>query len=322
MASLRPNALLLTLLATLPVMGQAAESPVISTVTSRLSNLQIELIDLAPNDGIAPSLTFDGGVAWDTGTASPGQLLYSNALLPSSTLTHTSADGNTVVTASPTGIEIKSQLTYDALKNGASETSYNGYFGINGAVDTGRGVSLLNFTNPEFGPSFTLSPHTLAIVHATLSAAWSLDGQAIASQIDPKYTTWSVTLSSNPGADLSLVKYTDLLDASGSVRGSTFEGGGANFTLSAYSSTDSFSVTDTPLHSDQSSQNVAFNFVNASDENVTGVAQMAVGNPITYTLSGWGIDPGSVVIGVPEPGTYALMGLGLVGIALVRRRRG
>jgi hypothetical protein len=46
-----------------------------------------------------------------------------------------------------------------------------------------------------------------------------------------------------------------------------------------------------------------------------------ISNPLTTTTV-VPIDPGSVITPtIPEPSTYALMGLGLVGISLVARRR-
>ncbi|MGC4061867.1 MAG: PEP-CTERM sorting domain-containing protein [Aquabacterium sp.] len=318
MAPSRPRALLLMLLSAMPVIGQAAASPVISTVTSRLSNLQIELIDLAPNDGIAPSITFNGSGVWDAYGGTP-VTLYSNGLLPSSTVTHTSTDGSTVLTASPSGIEITSQLTYDALQSNAAETAYDGYYRINGSLGIGHGLDLTNLSAPDLGPSFTLSPHTLAIVRGNLSTSWTLDGQAIASQLDPKYSTWSVTALGSPNVEVGLQYGTEFRDANGGIQGGVYAGGDAALSPPVYSVAGS---DNTSFQSNQASHDFMFSIANVGDGSEAGTVAMSISTGLTYTVSGFGIDPNGVIAGIPEPGTWMLMGLGLVGIALARRQRG
>jgi hypothetical protein len=328
--SLRPSAFVLALLSAIPAMGQAANSPVVSTFTSSLSNVRIELIDLAPNDGIAPSITFSGGGTlsgpsiplYDSdGQEIPNPPIYSNSLLPSSTITKAFDNGNTVVTASPTGIEVKSQVTYDDLMSNSYGWSTPSPY-LNSYSARGASVGLQSLDDPGINGTYTLSPNTVAVVRGTISNAWTLDGRAISSQLDPKYTSWSIDQSGGTNSFLQILHQSEFVDAQGNSQGGASSGGGANedMSISAHAS-----QTNDALQSNQSTNDFEFGLVNPNGQDQIGDVYVSVDvHPYLY-LTAYGeivpIDPGPITPGIPEPTTYALMGLGLVGITLVRRQR-
>jgi hypothetical protein len=324
--TLRPSAYLLALLSAIPAIGHAAESPVIASVTSSLSNFRIELIDLAPNDGIAPSLTINGRVFQGSSLSivdADGNYLqtpvYSNSLLPSTTLNSTTDNGATAVTMSPTGIEIKSQITYANLMSNSYESS-DGAYALSAPLGFGDGVSLSS-PDDTFStqPSYSLSAHTIAVLRGTLSTAWALDTQALASQIDPKYTSWSVKLSGGPWIALGLGHDTPVLDAFGNIQGDTQHVASSSLGLPTDISINfpSQSEGDHPITSNQVRTDIVFSMANPDDQVQTGTAQFD-----TYTNTEIMLTAnGDLVPSIPEPGSYALMGLGLVGISLVRRRQ-
>jgi len=71
-------------------------------------------------------------------------------------------------------------------------------------------------------------------------------------------------------------------------------------------------------------QDFEFTVVNFGDSNLTGLIalQLTVGSDLSlYAQRFSEITPPIDIPAIPEPSTYALMGLGLVGIATVARRR-
>jgi len=324
--SLRPSAFVLALLSAIPAMGQAANSPVVSTLTSSLSNFRIELIDLAPNDGIAPSITFSGG-AFLSGPSVPlydndGQEIpivpiHSNSLLPSSTITKTFDNGNTVVTASPTGFEIKSQVTYDDLTRNSYVWQSPWENRLTNYNSQGATLGFQILADPGVGGTYTLSPNTVAVVRGTISNAWSLDGQAISSQLDPQYTSWSIDQTGAAVVMLQMAHQPSFFDEHGVPQGMAFGGGGAveEIPIRTRSSQDEYAP-----QSNQSTNDFEFGLVNASGQDQIGDMNLIIDAHADLNLTAYGaIVP--ITPDVPEPGSYALMGLGLVGITLVRRQR-
>jgi hypothetical protein len=112
------------------------------------------------------------------------------------------------------------------------------------------------------------------------------------------------------------------VDAHGVSHGGAASGGGAyeDFYINAQ-----VSQTDPALKSNQSTNDFEFGLVNASGQDQTGEVYLNIDVRPNFNFSAYGdivpVDPGPITPGVPEPGTYALMGLGLIGITLVRRQR-
>jgi hypothetical protein len=199
------------------------------------------------------------------------------------------------------------------------------------------------FTFPIDIPNLTLSANTLLLIEGTATTGISLDqaGLDIAARLalgqgalaSPDYFNYRATTSSN--VELSIYRYaTDTLPG-GSLAS---QDQGAAFTLNNSAASDSIyeggllaPLPANPIDSKDFSLSYANTLSNSVQATLalslyagTSINGYAYGNSSSTT---WG-DPISdvpvVVVptpGIPEPSTYALMALGLAGIAAVARRR-
>lgn len=212
--------------------------------------------------------------------------------------------------------------------------------------------------DPSTTVELTLTPHTLLVIDGYSSASISADSsflsKAIASlpeavggspyyEASGHYVENSVTGNGFVAASLRI----NVNDSPNYTGGGTFgnpSSSGAFIDLSAYFDSNGFATFNpetynneyTSTYADQVNENWSVQYANAGDAAKTVVLQAALSANIsqymqaTTTVSDATFTPDVVVDPVipdpgtgtiPEPSTYALMGLGLAGIALVRRRR-
>lgn len=156
----------------------AAMPAVASTATATLTDFHIELVDLDPNDGIAPSLTFQdvlGGSFIAAESGAPGHVL---------TDTHQGGAPFGAATSSSThgAASALSSFTGDPRAPGAggsaSATASTGLAGLYGASTVQLGDGAI------YAP-FTLSADTRLVITADASAS------ALSTFTDPHADTWA-----------------------------------------------------------------------------------------------------------------------------------
>ncbi len=304
-------AALMAMLASLPV--QAADQ-VLASASASVTNLRIQVIDLTPDDGIAASVTFGPGVLiesrFHTGADTvdmPETPIDLNAL-PSTAWTNTLSTGTYTISSSELSLMAAVKMS-DLHAAVPSVNSLGSQF--SGAL---KGLQLntveVRDGNGALSTPFITGAHTAVIISgdaAVTSHSVSVASSELASLFDPTVSDIS-----------QLQSYTQ---ASGAVQMSLFsqdrpypEG---NF-LELYS----YSEQGVDLYAGSgvlTNSSFSFSLENASSEEKVDVFRLAM----------W-VDPLSVATApdlpttpaIPEPSTCTLMGLGLVGIGLARRRAG
>lgn len=322
------SALLLSLASSV----HAADVPSPVTGSASITGLSYHLVNLDPSDGITPWIQFQNGTYVGLGSAVYTGYDYlpigsgSSATTDAHTSTgdiftapganYVSGSGEVNASYGPAGTSVTMRVNADQYSNlggvGAFDPSHAIYnsslLGVSGMAYGSNFYPLLgvNVPNPTGNEtSFTLSPHTLLVI----------DGQ----------------MQSNAAVDLTTLKNGPLLD--GISAGS--------YTLNVTSVAASAVVlTDANGNGVDQALNTAFGY---QTRDQTGVVVDAANPPTSASQSPFSVKfsndsadavKGGLLIGsgvasmsqfsitaVPEFSTWALMGLGLIGVAVAARRQ-
>lgn len=315
---------LIAVAAALPVYAQA---DVATTASAQITALSYRLIDLNPNDGITPTVTFNN-VTHITANYNSDYFLEDSlpivrdetasyiGLVPETTL-NTSLKGASG-TASAQGYAVSaSLLASETLAH--ADPSQRDYQGFGLSSDAGLGVNPGMYDDMGNPMSITLSANTALIVTGVANIKGQFDAEAFYAQAAtlPGFRNLSMFPWDMVGASVTLSLGTQSYeqDAYGNLIVTTSNSSSA--TLANSMDNASFDYT----------KELSAQFANLTDAdaNVTlGIqanAHVHLMGSLDFTEA-LPIDPNPPVItpSVPEPGTYLLMGLGLAGIGLARRR--
>jgi hypothetical protein len=308
--------------------AQAAGDPIVAQSTVTLSGLSFQLIDLTPGDGIAPSLSFQTEGIIDTSNSVydeasdsylPGGPSYSNSLLPTTPVNYTTPDGLSTVTSTSTSVTLQSQLPLSQVLPPLSPPDGTGT-GNYAYQWTGTGTDLV-VGAPYVGEyqSFTLGAGTGLVLQGTLSTHITVDSSAVQNEMEANgYDTWYLEGSGrSSGSFVMAAKANELFDIDGNYTGSALQQGN-NVDLDGARWFWYGSNEDNTMLNQSESHDFEFTVVNFGDSTLTGVValQLTANSDVSVSAERF-----STIPTIPEPSTYALMGLGLVGIAAVARRR-
>ncbi|HEX5355129.1 MAG TPA: PEP-CTERM sorting domain-containing protein [Aquabacterium sp.] len=316
----------------------------LATGSATLSNLTFSLVDLAPQSGQGTWIQFgqknlEGGVDPVFGSAGVSGLIYRDAdgypvstadqsaiyegPLPQQTYNLAAADGSGTVSVGPGGMSATMRLGANAFDQaivvpGADRKSVEVWSGASfgqglfyPAVDQDFDAGTLTI-KPGYSQtqpvSFTLSAHTQLVMEADASAMVGLGS-------DLPYLPWDNPDSAfNPmvgaGVQIALARTTPVFPFADVY---TSWGALADDLLATYEwqQDNVFAQqTDDPATSTPVSRRLRVTLTNNSDEALDGLAMLTVAASAQATQA------------VPEPATYLLMGLGLVGIFWRRRVSG
>lgn len=309
----------------------------LASASAALSNVSFNLVSLAPQSGLAPSIKFgqpgfDGSVTLRQGWAyAAGQTIvgadgvpvapyghddYFDAPLPTQPIQQSSTDGLTGYAVNQSGISSSITLPLDvttrmaaslnALNTGSAVTSGTPLIDLPMNTDgaTGR-ITLVPDSTFAQPVDFTLSAHTTLTL--TADASVSLTGGPGA---DPLFSSPSAYMIASASISLSRSVATHPLQGAYDTWFDYVDDLHAAYEWQS----DGVSVVYPPegdsLLSD--GRHVTLTLVNDTDHEVTGLFALNVGTFVNVTL------PDDVPV-VPEPATYLMMGLGLVGLGLRRR---
>lgn len=321
---------------------QAQAATELFTGSASLSNLNFSLIDLAPQSGQGTWIQFgrqnsEGGIDREPGwgyitgllsrdanglpVSTAGQDVYFDGPVPQQSYSLTAADGSGTLNIGPSGITSTVRVGANALDSavvveGADRRSIevanaaqfgSTFYTPNTRYDSETGgYTLVDTTGPQQFSNFTLSAHTQLVFEADAVVA-------INPGLDAPYLPWE-----HPGADLELSGDVNVgIALARATPTRAFSDSYANWddfinaVNVAYDWQDDSlggMLNADPALMTPAARHLRVTLTNNGDVAMEGVLLMAVGAGAAMTQA------------VPEPGTYALMGLGLVGIFWRRRR--
>lgn len=323
---LRPASLALAAALCLSTTVHAAESTFVSQASLSLTGLSFQLIDVNPTDGIAPSISFESkgylGGEWvydelaDTYTHQGG-IQYSNSLLPSAPQSYVSADGLSTINTTSNSVLMQSQVSGSDLHGALNAEDTYGYF-TKTVLQSTSGLDVGKAFGGDY-ESFTLSAGTGLILRGTFSSKLSFaDNSALQSEFEANgYEDVSLVQNFHTTVDFTMAaldrESSDPIGYGYDVKQGNY------FYREAYDdmsqdSLDGFAAVDRTTSSD-----FEFTIVNFGSADMSGVVALNMSVDSDLYLSGY--RPNIAIPAIPEPSTYALMGLGLVGIMGVTRRR-
>jgi len=276
-----------------------------ATASASITGLSWRLIDLDPNDGVAPSISFsamaaDGTLRQATSEATVyAQLLGTEEILRASSPTPFGSFGPMGKSLAGVGEATAVGTPLSALVTASSTTPILRPDQAGLAAESFAAVSLVEEQRLPFCfgwcPNFTLSARTMLVVEGIGSATAHLPGDA--GEFDEAEAKVSLALVGNatPG---------------GSPFGRQTTYDEIEFKLEGPGTQDA-SLLD---------QAMLVSFENGTGADMAGL--LLVRTWASTTLYGV-VDPSGVLSPVPEPGTWALMlaGLGIVGIGARQRGR-
>ena len=321
---LRPASLALAAALCLSTTAHAAESTFVSQASLSLTGLSFQLIDINPTDGIAPSISFEStgylGGEWfyaEDSYTRQGGIQYNNSLLPSAPQSYVSADGLSTINTTSNSVLMHNQVSGSDLYGALDAEDTYGYF----TKTVSQSTSDLAVGN-EFSDdweSFTLSAGTGLIVRGTFSNKFSFsDNSALQSELEIKGYE-GVSLLQNFDTKVFFAMAALDRESSDPIGYGYDVKQGNYFYREAFDdmsqdSLDGFAAVDRTTSND-----FEFTIVNFGSTDMSGVVLLNMSVDSSLELSGY--RPNIAIPAIPEPSTYALMGLGLVGIMGVTRRR-
>jgi hypothetical protein len=337
-------------------LGQAAQAQDFASLvdaSATITGLSIRLVDLKPDDGIAPWIVFSGpsdvpgslmsyrvdaegqvnGMGEDLETTYPNAAwVFGDTFLPSAPVSALSKDGMASGSIGPTGADVGLHVRSDALDHltpvwtwqpapgsTATELTANSYARTGSAATTNYvqnwevlpdGSVQVFLQDPELiAYDFTLSPDTTLIVEGVSSSSLAVRPDLVP-WLDPLAENWA---SANTLAALQFAAPQFAMQSS-YVSLEAFRADLDRLygfqSVSVRSDWSPFWEGSMP-YSDTRSQAWQLTLDNHSSEASQGALQISA---MAYAHF---VNPSTV----PEPSTYAFMGLGLIAIAgLVRRR--
>lgn len=306
------------------------------------TDMALVITDMQPYES-TPFYGYYNVVETDRQTALQGD---PSSALPWASTTLTSSNGTQQLSISNTQFSTQSTLSTDQLvtKSLTYVTSYDN-FNEEGQLVTvtttttetgtaGGGESSFRATGalstPEYGSvsaEFQLSPNTLLVLQGTASASVSLDLAALRAMVAAQGADVSTIASASGSARAGIMlagpsNYADGYDSSPdglSNESYWIDMGSGNQSASIYADVYGYPESADPTPR-SISKNFTFTFVNPQAQATrTGYLLVDLASSLQQ-FHGTLAQTTTIETAIPEPATYALMGLGLVGIALVRRR--
>ncbi|MGH6646266.1 PEP-CTERM sorting domain-containing protein [Aquabacterium sp.] len=297
-----------------------AQAAPLSSASTTLTGLSYKLVDLDLNDGITPWINFNQNylvvgtdenynpqIRLPAGDAfsAPPETVSGPGLLASN-------DGNFRTSAQLNSLNVQ-DLVVD------TSTAYNGVY-YNGAVvftAYGGGVQE-GIPFPDGGFSWTLSPHTALVVEGNAQVSTQVDltqlGQGSLLQ-GAKDNAYGLQLDSYASVTVELLANAGFSSVTGDFQPELKDGADVSVEAHQGVNQNGFVIGEGELLADSLQQSFSIQVANASAEERGGVFSLYVGSQNSLSFTPALVPEVPQVPGIPEPGTFALMGMGLGLIA-------
>jgi hypothetical protein len=332
--------------------AQTVAQPLLSAQAS-VSNFAIRLVSLAPESGQTPWISYrdletpDGPIGMygaliaselnHPGLDVPGlnsQDYVYQGVLPAEAKTVTSLDGVSSAGGNATGAFARSSIrAQDLTLDGRAPDSRSAdtystvrvgslldYFYLLDSYDptNGRALTKNSTSNPFEGfINFTLAPYTQVVFEGLAQVGVDVSNQVDASwYVDEGIGGFRLNTSASAASVLSVARATPaepLQDGYPDLTG-LFEAAEQGYQVQTDRLDLDWSVAGAGK-TETFNRTLRVALRNDSAEALDGVLMLNIYSS-TYVFK-----PGAMPTAIPEPSTYALMGLGLVGLALVKRRQ-
>lgn len=306
----------------------SAHATTLATANASLSNIKITLVDLDPNDGIAPSVTFGSGFLGLYGD----QIASASAYVGSSpgTLfgaTASGAQNGLSYNLSPSSINIGASVDSSDISQ-AAPLDYSDYYyaGAGKSLDFASAPAV-DFNSGDHNynriSKFTLSANTGLLITGTASASVTAVSNgdvktAVAGSFDPTV----VDLSGMNAAAYASSSISFILASPSILTEDSHMWDVPNSSISTVNrAVDSYIGNEDEAVDFQDSSSFVLTFANGSAESAEGVLALIMQAGTSASAYAPALYPTEVPTTIPEPSTYLLMGLGLAGIGLACSRQ-
>jgi hypothetical protein len=331
--------------------AQTLAEPLLNAQAS-VSNFAIRLVSLAPESGQTPWISYraletpDGPIGMyggllASGISHPGLEVPApnsqedgyQGVLPAEAMAVTSLDGVSSAGANATGAFVRTSvgaqdLTLDGYAPGSKSADSYSNLGVGAFLDYSELVESINAANGSVvtkkpnsntfdgAINFTLSPHTQVVFEGLAQV-----GVTASNQVD---ASWHVDQEIGGFRFNTLASATSVLSVVRATPETPLQGGYPDLTRFYEAAQQTYQAQTDRLDLDWSvggasnaenlSRALRVALSNDSDEAIDGVLKLQL---YSTTMV---FKPGATPAAIPESSTYALMGLGLVGLALAKGR--
>ncbi|RZI86632.1 MAG: PEP-CTERM sorting domain-containing protein [Rubrivivax sp.] len=335
-----------------PVLAQAQASPDLFTGTAAMTGFAYHLVDLAPDDGVTPWIQFGQGLSapamgylsplghadyWtEEGPTYPadGSTSYTG-FLPSTPVIAQSLDGLASAQANASAVSVSTHTTLnsfsqvsagsagdplahlDVSSTAATRTPLSAF---DYEVDPDSGSTRVSATAFEAGQgaNFTMSARTRLVIDGVLDARIAFNRGALSADLQAALADGSASIEGVAGAGVLLSLANREADLDGTVWPSVEDAVAAVMAITHQSSESLFLDT---ADGDTGAEAKAFSLAleNSEASDAQGFLGFALGTNVGLHVPKALVPSASAPL--PEPGTWALTGLGMLGLGAIARRR-
>ncbi|MDO9006551.1 MAG: PEP-CTERM sorting domain-containing protein [Aquabacterium sp.] len=292
----------------------------VANASTSFSGLNYTLVDLDLSDGITPWIQFNHNHVLQGFNQNYSNIQFNSQAgsiftAPAGSITADGLQASSTSGANTTSSQLKAENIQD-LQYGGSPDTQIGYQGAVVMTTYGTGVDGdMNIPVPLPGEfSWTLSPHTRLIIQGTAQAAASVDLSKLTQGPlfqDVSNNLYGVRLLSSSVLTAQLMANAFVSPDTGDIVPDQFDELQLLVEVEQSLSSNGLSVPEGGLLSDSAAQNFSIQLANDGSQSLSGNFFLGARSEASLFATPALIPEVPQVPGIPEPGTYALMGLGL-----------
>lgn len=292
----------------------------VANASTSFSGLNYTLVDLDLDDGITPWIQFNNNYVLQGFNLNFSNIQFNSQAgsvftAPAGSITVDGLQASSTPGANSTSSQLKAENIQD-LQYGGSSDPLIAYQGAVVLTTHGTGVDGgMNIPVPLPGEfALTLSPHTLLTIQGTAQASTSVDLSKLtrgALLQDVSNNLYGVRLLSSTVMTASLVTNGYISPDTGDFVADRLDQMEFLLEVEQSLSRDGLSIPEGGFLSDSAEQTFSIAMANFTSQSLNGDLFLGTRSEATLYVADPLVTEVPQVPGIPEPGTYALMGLGL-----------